>query len=91
MREEREKVAAAGKRSLRDRQGAGGSFFVWIASIIRSTPIAQPTAGHITTGYTQGTGESVLIDGKFTGATGSTSYTIGDIVSALKKLGLINS
>lgn len=51
----------------------------------------QPTASHETSGYTAGTGTAVTIDGKHTGGIGSTAYTLGDIVAALKDLGLIAS
>lgn len=54
-----------------------------------TSPIAQPTAGDITAGYTPGSSTAVTIDGTFTGNTGSTAYTLADLVHALKKLGLI--
>jgi hypothetical protein len=50
---------------------------------------AQPTAGHVTTGYTAGSSTAVTIDGQFTGGSGSSAYTVADIVAALKKVGLI--
>lgn len=54
-----------------------------------ATPVIQPTAGGVTTGYTSGTSTTVTIDGKFTGGTGSSKYTIGDVVAALKAVGLL--
>lgn len=54
-----------------------------------STPTAQPSTAGTTAGYTSGTSTAVTIDGKFTGNTGATAYTVGDIVNALKKLGLL--
>ncbi len=56
-----------------------------------TTPVVQPTAAAATTGYTAGTSTPVTIDGTFTGGTGSTAYTIADLVHALKTLGLIAS
>src|SRR5208282_1574773 len=57
-----------------------------------STPLSsQFTALDIASGYTPGNSTSVTIDGVFTGGTGSTAYTIGDLVAALKAQGLIAS
>jgi len=54
-----------------------------------STPVAQPDTTGTTTGFTAGSGTAVLDDSTFTGDTGSTAYTIGDVVKALKDLGLL--
>jgi hypothetical protein len=51
---------------------------------------AQSTTG-TTTGFTAGSGSAVLADSTFTGNTGSAAYTIGDIVRALKAVGLLAS
>lgn len=56
-----------------------------------ATPVVQPNATLVTLGYTSGTGTTVTIDGKFTGNTGTTAYTIADIIAALKNLGLLTS
>jgi hypothetical protein len=40
-------------------------------------------------GFTAKAGEAVKAESTFTGATGSTAYTIGDIVKALKLVGLV--
>lgn len=48
----------------------------------------QSTTGTVT-GHTAGKGTTVLDDSTFTGNSGSTAYTIGDIVLALKTFGLI--
>lgn len=44
-----------------------------------------------TTGFTAGAGAAVLVDSTFTGNTGATAYTIGDVVRALKQYGLLTS
>ena len=55
------------------------------------TAVVQPTAGHVVDLVGAGTGAAVLADSTFTGGTGSAAYTVGDIVLALKQLGLIAS
>ena len=54
-------------------------------------PVPQPSASGLTSGYRPGTGQAVTVDETFTGGTGTTAYTIGDIVAALKTLGLVKS
>lgn len=54
-------------------------------------PVAQPVANGVTAGFTAGTGTSVNDDSTFTGNVGTAAYTIGDIVAAMKTLGLIAS
>lgn len=55
------------------------------------TPIVQPNTTGTVTGFTAATGSAVLAGSTFTGNTGSTAYTISDIVFALKKLGLMTT
>ena len=59
-----------------------GAFF-------NAAPITQPNTTGTTTGFTAGTGTTVVSGSTFTGNTGATAYTIGDVVNALKRLGLI--
>jgi len=54
-----------------------------------ATPVAQPSSTGQTSGFTAGAGTAVLSDSTFTGGTGTKAYTIGDIVKALKDLGLL--
>lgn len=56
-----------------------------------ATPVVQPTAPtvHNTTGGAAGASPAVFRDTTFTGGVGTTAYTVGDIVTALKALGLL--
>jgi len=54
-----------------------------------ATPIVQPATTGTTTGFTAGAGTAVLSDSTFTGNTGASAYTIGDVVRALKTLGFL--
>lgn len=54
-----------------------------------ATPVIQQATAGTTTGFTAATGTAVLAGSTFTGNSGSTAYTIGDIVLALKTLGLM--
>lgn len=54
-----------------------------------STAVVQPATTGTTTGFTAGAGTAVNDASTFTGNTGTAAYTIGDIVLALKQLGLM--
>lgn len=54
-------------------------------------PTSQPTASGNTHTVSGGSGNAAYTNTTFDGGTGTTSYTIGDIVAALKQLGLIAS
>lgn len=54
-----------------------------------STPTIQWATTGTATGFTAGAGTTVTHLSTFTGNTGSTAYTIGDLVAALKGKGLI--
>ena len=54
-----------------------------------ATPVVQQATTGTTTGFTAGAGTAVLSDSTFTGGTGSAAYTVGDVVKALKNLGLL--
>lgn len=54
-----------------------------------ATPVGQQSTTGTTTGFTAGTGTAANDDSTFTGNTGSTAYTVGDIVLALKNIGIL--
>lgn len=54
-----------------------------------ATPVAQPSSAGNTHTVTAGSTTAVYTNTTFDGGTGTTAYTVGDIVLALKTLGLI--
>jgi len=54
-----------------------------------ATPAVQQTAAALTTGTSAGSGTALHANATITGNVGSTAYTVGDIVKALKTLGLL--
>lgn len=54
-----------------------------------ATPVTQPTAGGVTAGFTANSGTAMNSASTSTGGTGSSAYTFGDIVKALKNIGAI--
>ncbi len=54
-----------------------------------ATPTTQYSTTGTTTGFSAGTGTAVLSGSTFTGNTGTSAYTISDLVAALKKSGII--
>jgi hypothetical protein len=58
-------------------------------SFYNAQPVTQPNEFGTLDGLTTGTGDLVTVDSTFTGNTGTAAYTIGDVVRALKHLGLL--
>jgi hypothetical protein len=50
--------------------------------------IAQPAAADVT-GFVAGAGTAVVSGSKWAGKTGASAYTVGDLVTALKKIGVL--
>jgi len=56
-----------------------------------TTPVARTSSSGNITGFSAGSGTASKSDSTWTGASGSTAYTVGDIVTILKAYGLIAS
>lgn len=56
-----------------------------------AAPVAQPTAAVNAVTVGAGATTAVFTNTTFSGSIGSTAYSVGDIVAALKSLGLIKS
>lgn len=53
------------------------------------TPVIQPSTQGTTAGFTGGGGSAVNSGSTFDGGLGGTAYTIGDVVRALKQMGIL--
>jgi hypothetical protein len=58
-------------------------------AFFNATPITQPSTTGTTNGFVANTGSTVTNASTFTGNVGTSTYTIGDVVYALKQLGLL--
>lgn len=54
-----------------------------------ATPVVQHTTTGNVSGFVAGAGTASKSDSVWTGGVGSTAYTVGDIVKALKNLGIM--
>ncbi len=63
-----------------------------LVGFLATAPVAQQTAGGVTAGFTPHTSANPTFnESTFTGNSGSSAYTISDIVAALKAYGLLAS
>jgi hypothetical protein len=60
-------------------------------SFFGATPATQPTAATNVHTVAAGSTTAVYVNTTFDGSIGSTAYTLGDVVAALKTLGLIKA
>ena len=79
-------VALGGTTGAQIGTSAGQKLGLWGA-----TPVAQQGTTGTTAGFTAGSGTTANSASTFTGGTGSAAYTVGDVVLALKKFGLLAS
>lgn len=56
-----------------------------------ATPVAKHSTTGNVTGFSAGVGTASKSDSVWAGSTGSTAYTVGDLVTALKKLGILTA
>ena len=84
-------AAPAVPTALTTFTATAGTFSGGIAAWGATVPSGQPATSGTVTGYAAGSSTAVTIDGTFTGNRGTTAYTIGDIVLALKQQGLLAS
>lgn len=64
-------------------------FSATLGTYVPGMALIQQTTTGTTAGFTAGAGAAVLVDSTFTGDSGSTAYTVGDVVRALKAVGLL--
>jgi hypothetical protein len=60
-----------------------------LIGFFNATPVAQQNTTGTASGFTEGTGTAVNTSTTFSGGSGAREYTVGDIVLALKNLGLL--
>lgn len=54
-----------------------------------ATPVARQSSSGNVTGFSAGSGTASKSDSVWAGASGSTAYTVGDIVTILKAMGIL--
>ncbi len=84
-------AAPAVPTALGSFTATAGTFSGGIAAWGAALPGAQPSTTGTVTGFTAGSSTATKVDSTYTGNTGSTAYTVGDIVLALKQQGLLAS
>lgn len=87
-------TAFAGLKELSDANSQGTQLGYSTTDLIGfygATPVAQATPAGDTTTVTAGSTTAVYVNTSFSGGTGTTAYTIGDVVKVLKGLGLLKA
>jgi len=77
-------ITIGGTRGVVNIGKSGGSI-----GFFGATAVAQQSTTGTTTGFTAGSGTGAKSDSTYTGNSGSTAYTVGDVVLALKNLGFL--
>jgi hypothetical protein len=67
----------------------GAVSFATNVGFYTTTPVAQQATTGTTVGFTAGAGTAANDDSTYTGGTGASAYTVGDLVLALKNYGLL--
>jgi hypothetical protein len=85
---------ASGAGGIDGHLGTGAFRFGTSAATLAffgATAVALQTAAADVTGFVAGAGSTAKSDSVWAGSTGSTAYTVGDLVTALKKYGLLTA
>lgn len=62
-----------------------------LVGLYSATPVIRYATTGTTTGFTSGASTAARVDSTYTGNTGATAYTTGDIVRALKLIGILTA
>jgi len=85
----------AGPRQLSDQNPIGTTLGASTTDLIGfyglAQGVAQATPTHVSAGFTAGGGTAATSTDTYTGNTGTTAYTVGDLVFILKSNGLLKA
>lgn len=74
---------------LKDGSGAHLGLANQKVAFFGATPVLQQATTGTVTGLTAGASTAVKVDSTYTGNTGTAAYTVGDLVLALKNIGIL--